>query len=273
MDLLKAVDDVTAKNDAIFGSVGGPVNVIVFALGGMTDGTGGADHMSCDFISGQNIEVCASFGQSDRVIALFEAELSECSMGGNLCGNSVGEGLSRWCARVVSNNALSDFDSGPYWFQNGMANWVDQTDANDRSYDSIGCAVVFISWLMGRTLAFTLSEIAQFMVKAGDSGTLADLYHALTSLPATKSAWVDFQAAIAALPGGVTSDDPFGAMSTPNPNPTPAPGPGPAPVPAPAPTTSMNEKAALYLFAIAHHVGNEDTTAELDAAVQEVHDA
>jgi hypothetical protein len=34
---------VTA-NDAIFGTTGGPVSAIVFALGGATDGTGGADH-------------------------------------------------------------------------------------------------------------------------------------------------------------------------------------------------------------------------------------
>jgi hypothetical protein len=57
------------------------VSVIVFALGGATDGTGGADHMSCDYIAGAAIEVCASFGISTWVSALFEAELSECSMG------------------------------------------------------------------------------------------------------------------------------------------------------------------------------------------------
>jgi len=32
-----------------------------------------------------------------------------CSMGGNLCGVSTGEALSRWCAVVVGNNALADF--------------------------------------------------------------------------------------------------------------------------------------------------------------------
>ena len=33
-----------------------------------------------------------------------------CSMGGNLCGVSTGEALSRWCAVVVGNNALADFE-------------------------------------------------------------------------------------------------------------------------------------------------------------------
>jgi hypothetical protein len=32
-----------------------PVNVIVFALGGATDGTGGADHANYDYATGQNI--------------------------------------------------------------------------------------------------------------------------------------------------------------------------------------------------------------------------
>ena len=63
-DLLRDADRIVAANDAIFGTVGGLTEVIVFALGGATDGTGGADHMGCDYTSGQNIEVCASFGNS-----------------------------------------------------------------------------------------------------------------------------------------------------------------------------------------------------------------
>ena len=114
-DLVNDADRVASANDQIFGTTGGPVSVIVFALGGATDGTGGADHMGCDYTSGAAIEVCASFGNSSRVSALFEAELSECSMGGNLCGVSTGEALSRWCAAVVGSNALSDFATAPTW--------------------------------------------------------------------------------------------------------------------------------------------------------------
>src|SRR5208282_6082749 len=51
-DLLKDVDRVVRANDGFFDAQGGPVNVIVFALGGATDGTGGADHMSCDYMTG-----------------------------------------------------------------------------------------------------------------------------------------------------------------------------------------------------------------------------
>ena len=97
-DLVNDADRVVSANDQVFGTTGGPVSVIIFALGGATDGTGGADHGGCDYSTGAAIEVCASFGNSARVSALFEAELSECSMNGNLCGESTGEALSRWCA-------------------------------------------------------------------------------------------------------------------------------------------------------------------------------
>src|SRR5260370_6770711 len=46
-DLVADADRVASANDAIFGITGGPVSVIVFALGGQTDGTGGARPMGC----------------------------------------------------------------------------------------------------------------------------------------------------------------------------------------------------------------------------------
>src|SRR5436305_5871808 len=58
-DLLNDADRVVNANDAIFGTTGGPVSVIVFALGGATDGTGGADHMGCDYETGNAIEADA----------------------------------------------------------------------------------------------------------------------------------------------------------------------------------------------------------------------
>jgi hypothetical protein len=210
-DLLSDADRVADANDTIFGTTGGNVSVIVFALGGATDGTGGADHMGCDYVSGAAIEVCAAFGQSERVSALFEAELSECSMGGNLCGVSTGEALSRWCASVTSGNALSDFATAPTWAQDGMPDYVDQTDPTDQNADSTGCGMAFLSWLMGQ--GHSLNAIAQAMVQLGDSGTLAQLYANLTSDSAA-NAWPNFQAAVNALPP-ITTDDPFGAVGQP----------------------------------------------------------
>ena len=208
-DLLNDADRVMTANDGIFGTTGGQVSVIVFALGGATDGTGGADHMGCDYMNGNAIEVDAAYGNSSRVSALFEAELSECSMNGNLCGESTGEALSRWCAAITSNNALSDFATAPQWAQDGMSNYVDQTDNTDQGADSTGCGMAFLSWLM--SLGHSLNKIAPEMVALGDSGTLAQLYANLSGDSAS-NAWLKFQNAIKALPNGVTSDDPFNAF-------------------------------------------------------------
>ena len=207
-DLLNDADRVAAANDTIFGTTGGAVSVVVFALGNATDGTGGADHMGCDYTTGAAIEVDASFGNSARVSALFEAELSECSMNGNLCGESTGEALSRWCAASVSNNALSDFATAPQWVQDGEPDFVNKTDPTDQNADSTGCGMAFLSWLMSQ--GHTLDKITPAMVALGDGGTLAQLYANLTSDVAA-NAWPKFQSAIQGLPNGVNSDDPFGA--------------------------------------------------------------
>jgi hypothetical protein len=208
--LLADADRIVQANNTIFGITGAAVDVILFALGGQTDGTGGADHGGCTFRDGNAIEVDVSYGNDTRVGALFEAELSECAMNGQLCGHSNGEALSRWCAAVVGGYALSDFATAPTWAGDGMPNWVDRTEPTDQEPDSIGCGMAFLSWLLsqGRTLA----EVAQAMVALGDSGTLAALYERLTGSPSA-DAWSEFSAAVRALPGGVTSDDPFGALT------------------------------------------------------------
>jgi len=193
-------------NDTIFGSTGGKVSVIIFAIGGQTDGTGGADHLACNYKSGNAIEVCASFGNSVRVSALFEAELSECSMGGNLCGVSTGEALSRWCAAVVSNNALADFATAPAWAEKGMPDYVDKTENTDQDAVSTGCGMAFLSWLQSRGIA--LKQIAPAMVKLGTAGTLAQLYAGLSG-DSQANAWPKFHAAAKSLPG-IVNDDPFG---------------------------------------------------------------
>ena len=212
-DLLNDADRVVAANDGIFGTTGGPVSAIVFALGGATDGTGGADHMGCDYATGNAIEVDASFGNSARVSALFEAELSECSMNGNLCGESTGEALSRWCAALIGDNALADFATAPVWFQDGMPDFVNQTEDTDQGSDSTGCGMAFISWLL--SLGHSLSQIAPAMVNLDDGGTFAQLYASLTS-DDSANAWSNFQNAINTLPNGVTNDDPFNGLSQPS---------------------------------------------------------
>ena len=207
-DLVADADRIVAANNAIFASQSAAVSVIIFALGGQTDGSGGADHASCDFSKGGAIEVCASFGHPLRISALFEAELSECSMGGNLCGENTGEALSRWCAAVISANALADFATAPYWAQKGMPDFVNTTDHTDQNAVSTGCGMAFLSWL--QKLGFPLNQIAPAMVSLATGSTLAELYALLTSTPKAR-AWGQFIAAVKALPQ-VQNDDPFGSL-------------------------------------------------------------
>ena len=211
-DLLNQADAVVAKNDAIFGTSGGHVDVMVYALNGPTDGTGGADHGGCDFTTGSAIEVDATFSSAnsaDRIGALFEAELSECYMGGNLCGVNTGEALSRWCAATTNNNALADFATAPAWVRDGMPDFVNKTDPTDQSADSTGCGMAFISWLIGKK-GITLNQVAQGLVSLTASGSFAQLYTNLTG--DQNSPWPAFLADVRALPGGVTNDDPFGGL-------------------------------------------------------------
>jgi hypothetical protein len=208
-ELLADADRVVTANNAIFAAPGEPVSVIIFALGGQTDGTGGADHNACDYAAGGAIEVCASYGNAARVSALFEAELSECSMGGNLCGQNTGEALSRWCAAIISNNALADFATAPNWAQKGMPDFVNKTDATDQNPISTGCGMAFLSWL--QSLGFPLNKIAPAMVKLGTSATFAQLYAVLTSAPQAEG-WPKFLAAAKALPR-IVNDDPFGTTN------------------------------------------------------------
>jgi hypothetical protein len=132
-------------------------------------------------------------------------------MGGNLCGVSTGEALSRWCAATVSNNALGDFASAPTWFDGGAQDFVSQTDPTDRNGESTGCGMAFISWLLSQNIV--LGTIAQGLVSLGASGTFAQLYGNLTgNNPST--AYLTFMGAVQGLINGVTSDDPFGAMGS-----------------------------------------------------------
>ena len=209
-DLLSDADRVVQWNDHLFGTSTGSVNVVVFALGGATDGTGGADHMGCDYVVGNNLELCASFGNSPRVSALFEAELSECNMSGNLCGVSTGEALSRWCAASVSNNALSDFATAPTWFSSNAPDFVSQTDPTDQNAVSTGCGMAFISWLLSQNIG--LNTIAQGLVWLGANGTLGQVYGNLTNND-PGSAYLTFMGAVQGLTNGVTSDDPFGGAA------------------------------------------------------------
>ena len=113
---------------------------------------------------------------------------------------------------MIGNNALSDFATAPTWVQDGMQDFVDQTDPTDQNADSTGCGMAFISWLTSQ--GFGLDKLAQGLVALTANGTLAQLYANLTG-DSAGNAWPKFQAAVNGLAGGVTNDDPFGGAVQP----------------------------------------------------------
>ncbi len=239
---LAAVPAAVARCAAWFGTPMQPVICIIASFQGETDGTGGAYHYGCDFASGGDIYLSFAAGNVPMEIGLFVAELTECFMADGArgwgCGASSGEGLSRVLAEQASGGpggALGAFATGPTWFGAGMPNWVDATEPTDGDDVATGCCVAYLYWMA--SLGYTFAQIVQ----AGClDGSLASNYTALTG---KSTAWADFSAAVGALPGGVTGDDPWmgippvpapPAPVPPAPPPTPAPPPVPRP-PAPSP--------------------------------------
>ena len=248
--LLALLPQTISTNSTIFGTAAQPVNVIIADIGGGGTGNGGAYHYGCDYLSGGDLYLDAAIGNALMDNGLFEAELSECSMGSPMrgfnCGGSGGEGLSRVCAELVSggpNGALAAFTSVPTWQQSSYPDWVDSDQGTDGDYPSIGCSVAFLDWLMAQGIS-----IAQIAQVGEPAGTLASLYTALTG---KTTAWPDFIAGVNALGGIFANDSPFGGIASasgspiPAPSPQPQPQPQPNPQPQPAPTGTPITKAML----------------------------
>lgn len=240
--LLGAAPKAFADCAGFFGMAGSPVNLIVAPLSGQNNGSGGAYHYGCDFATGGDLYVDASFGNLAEDVGLFVAELTECFMGaagkGWNCGGSGGESLSRALAEIESggpSGALAAYASAPAWDQAGRPDWIDKDQGTDQDYPSIGCGMVYISWMMAQ--GFTAAQITQ----AGEpGGTLAGNYKALTG---KTTALADFMKGVAALGKPITSDDPFGGIAgggtgtPPVPQPPQPPQPPPPPPVPPAPPT------------------------------------
>ena len=232
--LLGEAPNLVKQCEAWFGIPCQPVNLIVASLSGSNDGTGGAYHYGCSFSDGGDLYVDYAV-QHDGVTmdaGLFIAELSEAFMGAQAkgwnCGGSGGEALSRLCAELVSGGpggALGAFASAPSWEQAGKPNWIDSDQGSDQDYPSIGCGLVYLSWMMAQ--GYSAAQITQ----AGEpQGTLASNYAAVTGETAS-SAWPKLIAGVNALGKPIANDDPFGGIAA---NPQPAPTPTP---PAPQPPT------------------------------------
>jgi hypothetical protein len=207
--ILARVASTYADCQAFFNIPGQPVNVIIAAVGGATDGSGGAYHYGCNFNPGGDLYCDAALGNPGLTNGLVVAELTESFMGAqNLgwdCGGSNGEALSRFLAELESGGpggALAAFATGPAWSQAGRPDWIDATEPTDQDAVSTGCGVVYLYWMLSK--GFTAAQITQ----AGcPDGTMASNYQALTG---AATAWADFSAALGGLSGTITSDDPWG---------------------------------------------------------------
>jgi hypothetical protein len=206
--LAEAADTYSASQ-AYFNVPGDPVNVIIAAVGGATDGSGGAYHYGCNFTQGADLYCDAAFGNVALTNGLFVAEVTESFMGaqnkGWDCGASNGEALSRFLAELLSggpDGVLAAYATGPAWDQDGRPNYIDATEPTDQNPVSTGCGMVYLYWMISNQ--FTAAQITQ----AGcPDGTLASNYLALTG---KTSAWADLNAALTGLTGPITSDNPWG---------------------------------------------------------------
>jgi hypothetical protein len=206
--VLSAVGGGYTRCQSFFNVEGQPVRVIIAALNGETDGSGGAYHYGCDFKSGGDIYCDAAFGDPALTIGLFVAELAECFMGlqnrGWNCGASNGEALSRFLAEQASDgcaDVMAAYESALQWDAAGRPDWIDATEPTDQDLVSVGCGVVYLYWMLSK--GYTAAQIAQ----AGcPDGTLSSNYTALTG---RASAWNSFQTALAALNAPIRSDNPW----------------------------------------------------------------
>ena len=187
-NLLNCVAGPYQQMQRVFGIAGGAVTVVVAPLSGAHDGTGGAYHHGCDFVSGGVLYVDATYANTtqnplDLEVALYIAELSEAFMGaqgkGWGCGSSNGEGLSRYLAENSSPGVMPSWGiTGPSWAAAGYPDWVTKTEGTDRNYVSTGCAVVYLYWM--RSKGYTISQIVQT-----GGATLSDNYKGLTGRTTT----------------------------------------------------------------------------------------
>ena len=196
---------------AFFGIAGGAVAVVIAALSGQDNGSGGAYHYGCNFTTGAMLYLDATFASTtakplDLEVGLYVAELSESFMGpqnaGWNCGCSNGEALSRFCAEhETPAGTMNAFATAPAWDQAGRPDWIDRTEQTDQDSVSIGCGMVYLYWM--RSLGFSISQIVQ-----GSSATFSANYQALTG---RTTAYRDLLAALSSVT--ITSDNPFGGLA------------------------------------------------------------
>jgi hypothetical protein len=122
------------------------------------------------------------------------------------CDKSNGEALSRALAdALVPSKKPSNFVSAPVWLNSFRADWVDNTENNDRDFYSIGCGVLFLNWLRYQL------ELPWNKIVASGAPTLAQTYQTLTG---TAGGWESFRQLLDThfpvnQPSNITADNIF----------------------------------------------------------------
>lgn len=172
---LAACEKDYASLQTFFGGIAPPslpFNVYVVT------GNFGAYHATCAATEMH----CAAFDgtNQDLVRMLVVAEADEVFMdaqgAGWNCGFSNGEALSRILATELYPAQLDGFASASSWLNSPRQDFVNQNDPTDQTYESIGCAALFINYLRNQTgFTYPLDQIVQ---KGGQ--TLTQTYQNLT---------------------------------------------------------------------------------------------
>jgi hypothetical protein len=169
-------------------------------------GEGGAQHdqcadtlITCDAANGERPGLPGMVVLAE-VVECFEAALGA----GWNCKYSNGEGLSRVLSMERYPQELR-YVSARFWLNGPRRDWVTTTDPDDRNYEAVGCATLFLNYLRYQ-LGFGWDEIV-----AAGADDLATTYNFLTG---NNDAFAPFAALLAArfppgTPTGFETDNPF----------------------------------------------------------------
>jgi hypothetical protein len=209
--VLGKVEADYARLSQLFGDVtlAQPFNVVIAAIGGAQDGTGGAYHMGCD---DQTLYVDiktkphidsdrSSFFVVTQAVDVFAAAQGKHAD----CGTSYGAALKRVLATELYPKEIAEFSTAAYWLDGARADCVSVNDKTDLNTGATGCAVLFLNYL------HTQLNIAWERILHAGGATPAETY---ANLGLGSDAFARFRALIdrhfpPGKPSGLTTDNPF----------------------------------------------------------------
>jgi len=215
-EVLGKVEADYARLSGLFGgvTVPQPFNVVIAAIGGMRDGTGGAYHKACD---DQTVYVNIKLEpriDSDRssffVVTQVVDVLAAARGRHGDCGTSYGSALKRVLAAEFYPKEGTEFATAPHWLDSARADYVSVNEQTDLNPQATGCSVLFLNYLHSQ-----LNLSWERIVQAGGL-TLAETY---ANLGLGSDAFAKFTAFVDShfprgKPSGIKTDNPFQLTSS-----------------------------------------------------------